>query len=414
MPARDRLQPFIVMTSPEGTEYRPKWIGNERSNQKKLGLFDYPGIAGTFSQDLSVKSIQYPLTVYFDGEDYDLDGDKFFKSCAEVGNWEIEHPVYGALTLQLTSYTQDIQPVTNDGEAKFTLGFFEPALDEVIESEQELKSNVKSQIETSNQNAIESFNDKVKNASVVSQTAIDGAVGRVVDAIELVLSPLASVTSGINSAFNSIISGIDDTLAAAVFEPLQLAGQLINLIQLPSQVVTSTREKLNRYHDLAQEVFNIESDDALAYEVNDLTLGAINSAYAGVASESDARTRNEIIEQMKDISTLFDDIVQNLEAGQSKFADGSIITQYVSMQSTYYNYWLTSTSAIRAMIKSSLGLAIEKRFFLKKNKIPLAVVIEEYGDDSQLDFFNETNNIAQSEFLLLRPGREIVIYQDIA
>jgi len=252
---QDRLQEEIVLTSPTGTEFRAKWQGNDRSGAKKLGLFDYPEVLGTVSQDLNSNSRQYPLTIFFDGENHDLTADEFFTACEEVGIWQVQHPVYGPLALQLEKYTQIIQPTKNGGITKFELSMFEPVDAEVIESDSQLKSGVKFQLQISNENAINSFNTQVQNASVSSTTAMKSITGVMTDAVELGLSPITTLNSAINESFNAIIRGIDETLNATFFEPLQLAGQLVNLTQLPGQVVTSTQQKLNRYDDLANEIF---------------------------------------------------------------------------------------------------------------------------------------------------------------
>lgn len=48
-------------------EFVALWRNNERTFEKKLGMFDPPHFQGTIVQDLGVKSTLYPLTVYFDG-----------------------------------------------------------------------------------------------------------------------------------------------------------------------------------------------------------------------------------------------------------------------------------------------------------------------------------------------------------
>jgi prophage DNA circulation protein len=402
------------MFSPEGTEFNPKWKGNERTLSKKLGLYDYPDVVGTYRQDLNIKSVQYPLTVHFDGENYDLDADKFFKALGETGVWQVEHPVYGPLVLQLVAGKQDIQPVTNGGVATFTLDMFEPGDDDLIVSSAQLRSDVVSSVELSNIAAKQSFQDKLASVSTASKTQITNITGKISDATELILGPVAAVNNTINDAFNSIIRGIDDTLNAAVFEPLQLAGQLINLIQLPEQVIASTQTKLNAYKDLIDEIAGTTSEDYQALEVKDISLGAANSAIALVGSKSDAQSRSEIIDQILDVTASFNSIVVSLEADEQQFQAVPIDEQYISMQNTFADYWLTAVNAQRAMLASALDLAIEVRFTLEKYKLPIALVIEEYGDDTKLDFFYETNGISGSEFLLLPPGKEVVVFKEVA
>jgi len=74
---RDRLRPNIQLTSPDGTVFTALWRGNESSHVKKIGIFDYPGVAGSTVQDQNIKSATYPLTLQFVGPDNDLTAKQF-------------------------------------------------------------------------------------------------------------------------------------------------------------------------------------------------------------------------------------------------------------------------------------------------------------------------------------------------
>ncbi len=58
---RDRLRPDIQLISPEGTIFIALWSGNDRSQDKKVGIFDYPLVDGSTVQDLGVSAAPYPL-----------------------------------------------------------------------------------------------------------------------------------------------------------------------------------------------------------------------------------------------------------------------------------------------------------------------------------------------------------------
>jgi hypothetical protein len=87
----DRLGENITLTSPDGNVFTAKWMGGERTREKKIGLFTYPDVAGTIAQDLSVNATKYPLTIYFDGSDHDLIAERFFRATGQNGLWSVLH-----------------------------------------------------------------------------------------------------------------------------------------------------------------------------------------------------------------------------------------------------------------------------------------------------------------------------------
>ena len=98
---KDRIQPSVKLTSPSGLEFTASWVGNDRTFQRKLGIFDYPGLNGVYVQDLGTSGVTYPLTLMFTGEDNDIEASRFFAACGNPGLWKIQHPTKGALNLQL-------------------------------------------------------------------------------------------------------------------------------------------------------------------------------------------------------------------------------------------------------------------------------------------------------------------------
>ena len=113
----DRTREFISFTSPDGNEFEALWIKNNRTLNKKLGIFELPDKTGAVIQDLDTGASRYPITFYFDGPDNDIEGERFYQSCSERGLWNINHPVKGSLDLQLMSVTEQISPV-EDGNIK--------------------------------------------------------------------------------------------------------------------------------------------------------------------------------------------------------------------------------------------------------------------------------------------------------
>ena len=122
----DRLSPTIDLTSPDGNIFDALWRNGPRSLTKKLGIFEFPGVKGAVVQDLDVGPTRWPLVIFFDGEDNDKEGTRFFKACKERGLWTIIHPVKGSLELQLISATELIDPVESGNITRFETEWIEP------------------------------------------------------------------------------------------------------------------------------------------------------------------------------------------------------------------------------------------------------------------------------------------------
>lgn len=410
----NRLQPTIQMTSPDGNVFNPKWRGNDRSREKKLGLFTYPDVPGTVVQDLDVNSTKWPMIVYFDGADYDLESEKFFNATAEKGLWEIIHPTKGTVSLQLVSVTEPIQPIESGNIAAFNLDFIQPANISIIQSLSELQNGIQSGIIAANDSVLNQVVNSISNVAGNARTSVNNAVSKINGVFTSILSPLARIDNDINSAYNSITRGLDTTINNAVLFPEVLVGQIQSLVQLPAKINKSATQKLNTYTDLIFGLDEITGDDKFIFAIKDLALSAALGAVADIVSDTDAQTRAEIVQQIEKVSSLFDTIVNSLDNDMSLVDTDKIENQYISQEGSFpQNYYLTAL-AINYLLRASIDLAIEKRFYIKDYSLPIMLTIKEYGSDIFLDFFNSTNKLKDDEFLLLPPGREVVVYPGLA
>ena len=291
----DRLQDKISLTSPEGDLFEPLWVGNERSREKKLGIFTYPDVPGSLVQDLDVNSTKYPLTLYFSGSDNDKESNRFFKALEQKGVWDVQHPVRGKLILQPISFIESIEPVSSGNVTIVTTEWIEPLDQSVFVSAVQLQSKINGAVADANEKSLQSFVDSVSEVTGTARTAVNNATSKVKTAINKVLSPLAKINSSINSSFNSIQRAIDSTITAVILAPAELAGQIQNLIALPGNIIANTTETLGSYSDLIDELYGIDGDTAETFAIKDLALSAALSTVASIASGSNANSRVEII-----------------------------------------------------------------------------------------------------------------------
>ncbi|MHA1287298.1 MAG: DNA circularization N-terminal domain-containing protein [Candidatus Thorarchaeota archaeon] len=158
---QDRLANTIELISPSGKAFSAKWRGNPRTREKRLGIFEYPKVAGNVVQDLGSNSLRQTLNIYFDGRDHDLESDRFFEATKEIGLWDITHPVHGFYGLQLVSVRENDEPITSGNVTEFVTEWIEP-IDEVsLETARELAGIVDGLGNDTNSSSSEQFEDGV-------------------------------------------------------------------------------------------------------------------------------------------------------------------------------------------------------------------------------------------------------------
>lgn len=424
-----RLASAIEMTSPSGKTFSPKWAGNARSLDKKLGIFFYPKLQGNVVQDLEANSAHYPLTLYFDGKDNDLDAAAFFEAARETGPWDVIHPVHGYVQLQLISISEQVQPVTSGGITVFETEWIEPIDPDELVTARELQSKTDEAIKDLNINAAQQFADSITQAAESLTNAIASAADTVAAIMDVATSPLFDSLDALNSVVNATQIALQSTITQAEIIADSLAGQIQQLAQLPAIGSGSGSSKLDAFSDVidsvserlpltglpASEDVEIVKNKVAVYE---LALNATVGAIAKVAIVSPLVTRADalvIAERLADLSLT---ITGNLDTTQEAFDSQPADLQYASNGQTFADINNVITLATRYLLAVAPDLKIERRQILDEPKTPVQIVLEAYGelgtDNALLDLFIEANKLGDTldgnGILILDRGSEVVTY----
>ena len=353
---QQRVKPTIQMVSPEGNEFEAKWIGGQRSYDKKLGIFMYPKVKGNVVQDLDVNSTIYPLTIYFDGADSDIIASTFFLACKERGVWQVEHPVHGAMTLQLMSITQNDEPVTSGGITAMETEWIEPIDPDNPLTAAALAAQIADLSNQLDDSALSQFVDAVNDASETLQATIEQTVQGVQNVADFVFSPLTALVDAVDNTFNTIQNGITDTLNATALQATALGGQIQQLVQTPLFASNDIRTRKEVYEEFNDEIFSglsttPDAKNKNAVAVQELALSSsitstakiattgIQTAQAGapiatgvqkVTTATPITSRAQAVEFAIKASEVFENITNQLDAVQSAYSDAPIETQYFS------------------------------------------------------------------------------------
>lgn len=410
--------------------FSPQWIGNARSKSKKLGVFSYPGLVGEVVQDLEMSSARYPLTLYFDGKDNDLEAARFFKAAGESGPWEITHPVHGFLSLQLVTITEQTQPVTSGGITVFETDWIEPIDPDELVTARELRSKTDKAIDDLNVSAAQQFADNVSQAAASLTNAVEAAADDVQTIMDVATSPLFDSLDAVNGLVNATQIALQSTITQAEIIVDSLAGQIQKLAQLPAvgtgdgptkvaafdAVVDAVSERLPLTGSLpaGQDVAILKNKIA----VYELSLNATIGAIAKVATVAPLLTRSDALVLAELIGDLFFTITGYLDSAQEAFESEPIDEQYQSNGQSFLDAQSAVTLATRYLLAVAPDLKVERRQTLTEPKTPVQIVLEEYGelgDDGELlDLFISSNRLGDSldgaGILILDRGTEVITY----
>lgn len=416
---KERTKEVIELISPNGSEFEALWKGNNRSKAKKLGVFEYPKIRGSFVQDLDVRADIYPLNIFFNGSSHDAEAKRFYLACSENGKWEIIHPVHGQLFLNLMSVTEVNAVVDNANTTEMQTEWIESIDPAFIITDAQLAADIQAQADIVNSQAAQQFNANINQDKLSFIQAIKDTVATIQTAVDSALGPLFETVAEINKTVNAIQRGINDTLTAVILRPLQLAGQIQQLIQIPGLVTSNIQSRLDAYQKLADDIFNLSPDSSTTESKNqvstqELTLSAVLVAISQVTATGVLATRTDALETIEFNTQLFNESITNLDTSQELFINVDIDSQYFSQSQAFPDISKIISTSLKLLLSSLFNLSAEKRFILDRPRSPIEITITEYGDlgenDINFDLFITSNKLKKNEILLLPAGKEVVVY----
>jgi prophage DNA circulation protein len=415
----ERLRENITLTSPDGDEFTALFIGNDRDKEKKLGIFEYPDFDGTDIQDLGISGARYPLNIYFEGPDCDIEGQRFFSACDQRGRWSIVHPIYGDLTLQLVRVRDTTDLVRNGNYSVFETNWIEPVDNTTTQSTAQIGSAIDAQLIQANAAAADQLNANLSQLTAGDIIAAKSTTEQAVSKVDNNLKLLYENNDAIAADVAAIKRGITDTLDQAVLDPIVLAGQVQQFVQLASRSISDISTRLAVYEHIvtglsAIDVGLADSEGKNSVSIIEIFMAAVAVVNAEVVSTGELQTQAQATEFANRINDTFQTITDYLDEVQSAFDDTDVDLQYFSQSQSYPDTYRITAQGIAYLLTSALDLATEKAFTLEKPRCPIEITVTEYGglgdNDENLDFFIETNSLTGSDILLLPAGREVKVY----
>lgn len=412
---QDRISPSIRFISPSGKQFAASWRGDSRKADKKLGVFNFPQVVGSFVQDQDLSAFNRPMSIYFGGPNCDLEAGAFVKACAERGEWEIIHPVKGIIFMQLVSVEEKTVPIESGNVVEIKLEWIETSeeIQSIVQGKRrevpnnaQFKHDINNQIDDLDTKIPQRLEDGVKlnTPSKITnfKTAITNAVANIDEAKKWLRTQEAKATA----AYGTVQRGIN----VAGLEVATLAGQVQSLINLPGLIATDLRSRFDYYSNLISSMVAGIKNDANSLAVTELVVSSAFKELSRATIEASFLSRAEAVEWLENISGVYNNFNDALEIAQTDISDVSIVDQYFNQSEIFNDVVFLLATVKRYIISSIFKLATVKKFTLRRGRTPVEISITEYNSLDKIDFFIETNDLAGLEILLLPAGREVVIY----
>ena len=415
----------IMLISPEYNIYTAKWKNNERSGEKKLGVFDPPKFQGSIIQDMGVKSISYPLTIYFDGLTHYSDANDFFESCQkEIGQWEVIHPTKGSLILQLVSFKELINPIDDGNFTAFETSWLQPANVERIVSPDESIIETLLQILNTIEDGITQLQQLRADLYSAIQSALD-TINKISGLGNSILSQISATNVIINDTMNSIKSTLNTAKSNFQGNPsnkqnqIALGQSICDTITTPVDASTDFTSRYSAYSKFSNGIMSMSPSGSSPEDFNTVLVQEIGStaclaAIAKIMVTSDFKTRTDIVVAMDNMTTIFNNVINTLESVQDQFKTEDIDLQYFSQSTAYASLQKLFMLTMRYLISQFFNMKSEKRFTLKSDRSPIEITVSEYGDmgvnDANYELFLLSNHLSEMNVLILPAGTEVVTY----
>ena len=416
----NRLRPGSF-TSPAGVVSNFKIDILSRIGGKKASIHEILNKDEAIPQDQGNRSQVFPIEAYFTDDNGDQEADAFYDSLRERYTADapgvLNHPRWGDINVMPFEFQQVETLVTGAGVFRVPVEFREIPPQRFPTPEGLDQSDIVADI-TDLESTIETANASI-NVDKAGDYASFGAKTR--EAVNVIGSSLSSIVSGtedIQDRFDTIQADIDTALNAGT-DAVIIMSQVLQLIRTPSQIFDATLAKIQGFgvmmegialaflNEFTENPNNQEKLNNARMAESLLFFGASATAEAGLFTEYS--TREAAGDALDLINAAFDNTEQRMSEIYQLLADG-VTTSFDPNHNTGLDTLLLVGKTNSILIDRSFDLKLKQITILSGPSDPITLTWRFYKDMSQLEFFIETNNIQDTEFIEIPAGREIVAY----
>jgi len=382
--------------------------------RKRTSSYDFPGVNGTFVQDLGNSGRRYPLRVIFSGSDYDLEAARFESMLLEKGIGRLLHPAYG--TLDVVPFGEIIRLdslKTAANEAIFEVTFFETSGILEAQGAEDTEGLMLQALADRKEASAIQFEELVDLGTVAESVNLENRILSFVKEAENRLAPIADGTAEAERTFRAVSSSITRGVDSLVGDPITLAFQVAQLVDAPARSASLLGDRLAAYADLIGDIVSgdrsvaspgLDSQNANGFFAADLfASGYVASSLLSV-SNAEFSSRGEALGAAESILGLMESVTNWRD---DNFRSLGVVDDGRAYQKLQDAVALASGF----LVESSFSLRQERRIIIDRARTLVDLAFELYGSvDDVLDSLIQANNLSGSQILEIPRGTEIVYY----
>lgn len=427
-----------VYTSPSGKEATFKFEELSRSTELKTGVFTFPDRDGARVQHQGAGAKTHPMTCIFSGADCMSQADNFEAMLIERGIAEFQHPIYGILKVVPTgNIARKDDLISELNQSIVTITFTETITDDNIpELDIVTADNIETMMENFTEAAAADFVEGIIAETVPEQLRLKSTLTEQINIIDDSLNGIRKPPK-----FLATILELENNVKSLFALPesiiklgLSIGRQVLNILKMPSRIITSITDKIKGYTNLITNMVNQFRNDPFginninnAFTSTRLVLnGAVASLASGTAlsvaqavtmsksASTDSESADEIrggvmsreaaMEAAVQIESLLETIkeFEDTKIEQNTFIDHNATTFFQLQQIVY--------SSIKLITECAFSLPMRRTIILDRDRQIIELCCEVYGSEHFLDRFIQENNFNLDEIELLPMGKEVSYY----
>ena len=401
----ERLDSNLTITCGDGKQYTPLWKNPKKSYEFNVSEFNFQGVEGTLVYRKEVMGRQYPIEIYFTGDDNIEQAAAFEESSKNKAPWVWSHPYYDDILGHPVSLNFDN---TKENVTKITGTFLETISDVYPRSNVNPKDKVKGQF---NDTADALADDFATNVPEPDTTVKDNMTKNNDDLYNAAKS--SATNSEDAEAFRKAFSEANSAILTATTAPLAAIRKANDVIGYPADLQATAQARIGilkqNYDMLVTGLQTLtERNQKYVFESNASIILAAMSLAASTPQEGDYEKRTDVLSVAETINDTYSDLLVQLDALQTD--RGDLEDSYVPGAAGLRNLSALYNFSIANLLNIALGSAQERTLVLTADDDVINLTHRFYGLDPQdinLNRFIEQNEISINQMLELKVGTQI-------
>lgn len=385
----------LEITTGDGETYFPLWKEPKKQITYNVDGFDFIGVEGTFVQRENRQGAQYPLVLFFQGEDNIEQSNSFEKSARDKKSWKIKHPLYDTFFCQPLSMEIDD---TNLNCTIITVVVWETIDTKYPQALKNIQGATVESIEVLNASTNTNITENLKAPDTSNISKVTQANNKVFEKYNSIaktnedknkLKGLFREASGaIQNITNDISSYMTKTQA---------------LINFPFVMVQTIELKINRIIDQFNDLKSIfiqdnpTDENKQLYEANATTQIGVLAGVASAPQSGDYNTKTDVLRVATSINSAYSNYKSNLDSiGYNQNPDVSLQTD------------ILVNTTLESLYNIAFNSKQERIIYLDKDTNLIILAHRYFGTgDENITKFIDINKIELDEYLQLKKGRKI-------